>query len=82
MAATMARQGGRVRLEQTDMRLVLNTAEMAKGGFSRAVMEETQHQIKKPCAAVREENQWGVQFPRHSGVKAAIERHPAMVYEN
>jgi len=38
----MARQGGRVQLEQSDMRLALNMAKMAKGGFSRATVEETQ----------------------------------------
>ena len=35
MAATMARQGGRVQPEQSDMRLALNMAKIAKGGFSR-----------------------------------------------
>ena len=30
MSATMARQGGRVQLEQSDMRLNLNMAKMAK----------------------------------------------------
>jgi hypothetical protein len=30
MSATMARQGGRVQLEQSDMRLALNMAKMAK----------------------------------------------------
>jgi hypothetical protein len=38
----MARQGGHVQLEQSDMRLALNMAKMAKGGFSRAEVEETQ----------------------------------------
>jgi hypothetical protein len=33
MSATMARQGGRVQLEQSDMRLALNMAKMAKEGF-------------------------------------------------
>ena len=31
MSATMARQGGRVQLEQSNMRLALNMAKMAKG---------------------------------------------------
>jgi hypothetical protein len=35
MSATMARQGGRVQLEQSDMRLALIMAKMAKEGFSR-----------------------------------------------
>jgi len=41
MSATMARQGGRVQLEQSDMPLALDMAKMAKGGFSRAAIEET-----------------------------------------
>jgi hypothetical protein len=51
----MARQGGSVQLEQSDMRLALNIAKMAKGGFSHAAVEETQYLIKKPRAKVREE---------------------------
>jgi len=82
MSATMATQGGRVQLEQSDMRLALNMARMAKGGFSRTPIEETQQLIRKPRAEVREEKKRGVQFPGHRKVKAAIERHPAMVYEN
>jgi len=42
MSATMARQGGWVQLEQSNMRLVLNMAKMAKGGILRAAIEETQ----------------------------------------
>jgi len=48
MSATMARQGGRVQLEQSDMHIALNMANMAKGGFSHATVEETQRLIKKP----------------------------------
>jgi len=82
MSPTMARQGGRVQLEQSDMRLALNMAKMAKGGFLLAAIEETQQLIKKPCAEVREEKKWGVEFPGHKELKAAIERHPAMVDRN
>ena len=78
----MARQGGRVQLEQSDMRLALNMAKMAKGGFSRAAVEETQYLIKKPRAEVREEKKRGVEFPGHNKVKAAIARHPAMLRQN
>jgi hypothetical protein len=78
----MATQGGRVQLEQSDMRLALNMAKMAKGGISRAAIEETQQLIKKPRAEVQEENKRGVEFPGHNKVKAAIERHPAKVREN
>jgi histone H3/H4 len=54
MSATMARQGGRVQLEQSDMRLAFNMAKMAKGEFSRAAIEEMQQLIKKPGAEVQE----------------------------
>jgi hypothetical protein len=52
MSATMARQGGRVQLEQSDMRLALNMVKMAKVGFSHAAIEETKYLIKQPCAKV------------------------------
>jgi len=73
MSATMARQGGRVQLEQSDMRLALNMAKMAQEGFSRATIEETKYLIKKPRAEVREEKKQGVEFPGHKKVKAAIQ---------
>jgi hypothetical protein len=82
MSATMARQGGRVQLQQSDMRLALNMAKMAKGGFFRATKKETQQLMKNPRAEVREEKKRGVEFPGHQKVKAAIKRHPAMVYKN
>jgi len=52
MSATMAKQGGRVQQEQSDMCLALNMAKMAKGGFSHTAIEETQFLIKKPRAEV------------------------------
>jgi hypothetical protein len=69
----MARQGGRLQLEQSNMLLALNMVKMAKGGFSRATIQETQQLIKKPRAEVREEKKRGVEFPRHQKVKAAME---------
>jgi len=82
MSSTIARQGDRVQLEHSDMRLAFNMGKMAKGGFSCAAIEETQHQIKKPHAEVREEKKRGVEFPEPKKGKAAMERHPAMVYKN
>jgi hypothetical protein len=41
MSATMARQGGPVQLEQSDMRLALNIVKLAKEGFSHTAIEET-----------------------------------------
>jgi len=82
MSATIARQGGWVQLEQSDMRLALNMAKMAKEWFSCAAIEETQQVITKPRTEVWEEKKRGVVFPGHNKVKAAIERHPAMVYKH
>jgi len=82
MSATMARQGGRVQLEQSDMRLALNMAKMAKEGFSQAAIDEMKYLNTKPRAEVREEKKRGVEFPGHKEVKAAIERHLAMLRHN
>jgi hypothetical protein len=47
MSATMARQGVRVQLEQSDKRLALNMAKMAKEIVLHATLEETKYLIKK-----------------------------------
>jgi hypothetical protein len=73
MSATMARQGGHVRLEQSDMRLALYMAKMAKGGCSGPTREETQNVIKKPHAKVQQETLRGVELPGHKKEKAGIE---------
>jgi len=82
MSATIARQGGRVQLEQSNMRLASNMAKMAKEGFSRATIEEMEHLIKKPCGEFRAEKKWDVELPGQSKVRAAIQRHPAMLRQN
>jgi len=82
MSPTMARQGGQVQLEQSDMRLALNMAKMAKEEFSHTVIKETQKLIKTPVAQVREEKKRDVVFPGHNKVNSAIETNPAMVQEN
>jgi len=82
MSATMARQVGRVQLGQSDMRLALNMAKIAKGVFSGAAIKETKQLIKQPRADVREEKKRAVKFSGHQKVKAALERLPAMVYTN
>jgi len=82
MSATMARQGGWVQLEQSDMRLALNMAKMAKGGFLRAAKEGTQFPIVEPRAEVQNEKKREDEFPGHKNVTAAMERHPAMLWEN
>jgi len=82
MSATMARQGGCVQLEQSDMRLALSMAKMAKGWFSLTAIEEKQYLIKKPRAEVQEEKKRGVEFPGPKKVKTARARHPAMLRQN
>ena len=82
MSETMARQGGQVQLEQSDMSLTLNMAKIAKGGFSRSAIEETRYLIKRPHVEVWEEKMLGFEFPGHKKVKAVIERHPAMLPQN
>jgi len=78
----MARHGSRVQLEQCDMCLGLNMGHMAKGGFLRAAIGQRRIPNKKPRAKVRDEKKWGVEFPGHRKVNAAMERHPVMVCEN
>jgi len=82
MSATMARQGDQVQLEQSDMRLGLNMAKMAKQGFSHAAREEMQHLLKKPRTEVREVKPQGVVYPGHRKVEAGMDRRPAMVRES
>jgi len=78
----MARQGGWVWLQQSDMCLALNMAKMAKDGFSLAALEETKYLIKKPCAELQEEMKRSVEFHAHKRVKAGIQGHPAMLHHN
>jgi hypothetical protein len=54
MFANMASQGGRAKLKQSGMRRTLSMAKMTKGGFSCAVIDETQQLLKKPRAQVQE----------------------------
>jgi len=82
MTGTMARQRGRVQLEQSDIHLALNMAKMANEGFLRAVIEETQYLFTKPCAEVQEEKKLGVVFPGHKMVRAAIGRHLTLHCQN
>jgi len=82
MSATMALQGGRAQLEQSDMRRAFNMGKTAKDGISRTTIEEMNHPIKKPRADVREEKKWGVESPGYKKVKAAIERHLGMLRHN
>jgi len=74
MSATMARQGDRVQLEESDMRFALNMAKMAQEGYLRPAIEEMQQLIKTPRPKFREEKKRGFIFPGHNKVKTGIER--------
>jgi len=78
----ITRQEGQVQVEQSDIRLALNMGNITIGAFLRTTIEETQHLIKKPCAVVREEQKSCVEFPGHTMVKSAMDRHPAMILHN
>jgi len=78
----MARQGGQVQLEQSNMHLALNMAKMAKERFSHTTVEETRYLIKKLRTEVRAENKWSVGFPGHTIVRAVIDTHPAILHQN
>jgi len=82
MSPSMARQGGQVQLEQSNRRLALNMAKIAKGGCSHTAMKEMRQLRTKPLAEVREDQKLVVEFPGHRKVKAAMNRHPTMVCEN
>jgi len=66
MSATMARQGGRVQLEQSDMCLACDMAKMARVGFSLATLGEMQCLTKKPRPEIPDEKKRGVEYPRHT----------------
>ena len=78
MLATMARQGGRLQQEQSNVHPAWNMAKIAKCRLQRAAMEP-QVLISKPHAEVQEETMRGVAFPGHNRVEAVIERNLAML---
>jgi len=73
MSATMARQGGRVKLKQSDMCLALHMGKIAEQEFSGAAVEETQCPLKNPCAEDPEEKKQVVEVRGYEQEKAAIE---------
>jgi len=81
MSATMARQGGQVQLEQSDMHLALDVTKMAKRVYLHAAIEETQYLTKKPLVKVCKEKKRGVIIPGPKNVKAGLEWHQAIVRE-
>jgi hypothetical protein len=75
----MARQGGQVQLEPSDMHLTLYMENMDKGRFPCATIEETQYLVKIPQTYILAENKWGVEFHGCRIVKAALVTHLAML---
>jgi len=53
-----------------------------KKAFRTPPIEEIKHLIKKPCAAVQEDNKRGVQIPGHKKMKAVIHRYTTMLRQN
>jgi hypothetical protein len=82
MSVTMATQGGRVHLEQFNMRLALNMAKIATGGILCTTIEEMHFLNKKAHAEVRKETMRAVELPWHKKVKAAIGRKSVMLCQN
>jgi len=64
MSATMARQGGQVQLEQSDIHLALNMAKMAKAGFLCTTIEEMQYLLKNLALKSEKRRSWELCFPR------------------
>jgi len=79
MSATMARQAGRVQLEQSNLCLALNMSKLAIGMFSHTTIHKTQYLTWIPCAEVRNEKKRGVELPGHKNLNAVMVRHPAML---
>jgi len=82
MSASMARQEGRVQLQQSGMRLACSTAKMAKEGFSGTAIEEMQYLIKKLCTKVRDDKEQSVNYPGHHKAEAAIQSRMAMLRQH
>jgi hypothetical protein len=78
----MGRQGGRVQLKQSTLRLALNLAKMATEGLSLAATEEKKYVIEKSRGVVQAEKKWGVEFAGNKKVKASIPAHPAIIHQN
>jgi len=82
MSASMARQAGWVKYKQSDMRLVLNTATIAKAELSCTTRETKHNLIIKPNPEVQEKEKQGAEFPGYRQLKDAVEKHSAMAHEN
>jgi hypothetical protein len=54
-------------------------AKIATGGFSHTSIDVTQCLVNKQHTKFREVQKWGIAFAGDTMLKAAIERHPAML---
>jgi hypothetical protein len=78
----MRRQRGQVHLEQSDMRLALKVAKIAKGGVWCGAIDETQCHIPKPRTEIRDVKKWHCEFARNKMMVVVSERHLAMLRQN
>jgi hypothetical protein len=82
MSTNMARQGGQVQQEQSNMCLAMNIAKMGPQVFLPAAIDKTQYLIKKMFAQVQDETKRSVEFPGHYNLKAVIQRKLAILRQN
>ena len=80
--ADLAREAGRVMIEQTDMRLVRNHQRTNKEGITDEKVREIFKIIKKPRAEKRDEEAWGLQFEGIKKLKYSQDPHPANIVED
>jgi hypothetical protein len=65
----MPMQGCWVQLERSNMRLVLNLANMSKQGFLSTTIEKMQYRIKKLPADFQKEDMRGMELSEHYNAK-------------
>ena len=82
MSATVASQGGRVQLEQSDLHLAGKMAKMDIAGVLQTAIEVTQYLNIKLLPQVQQHQTHRAVFSGHETVKTAIERHPTMLCQN
>ena len=80
--ADLARQAGRVTIEQTDMRLVRNHQRKNIEGLTPENLNEIVKIIRKPRAETRAEKALGLRFEGERSVKYSQDPHPANVVAN
>jgi hypothetical protein len=82
MSITMARHGGQILLDQSDMRLSLNMAKLAQDRNLHSTIEEARYLIEKAHTEASDETMCGVMFCGLTKVNAVMERHCDMLLQN